>query len=104
AQDAAKTIAPSELMRAIAWGALLAFPTLVAGFVTGFYWDGETTEGVKLGVLLWPIWLAYTLVPVRGLDWICFGPVVQLAGYAVLVYAVLLAYRGLKTVADKEQR
>jgi hypothetical protein len=91
-------------MRAIAWGALLAFPALVAGFVTGFYWDGETTEGVELGVLLWPIWIAYSLVPVRGLGWICFGPVVQWFGYAVLVYAVRMTYRGFEAVVHKDRR
>jgi hypothetical protein len=82
--------------RCLGWGALLAFPTLVIGCVTGFYWDGEATAGVELGVLLWPIWAAYTLVPIRGLGWVCVGPLLQWGGYALLACAVRLVYRALR--------
>jgi hypothetical protein len=101
-QEADKKGSASELARCIAWGALLAFPTLIVGFCTGFYWDGESSEGVNLGVLLWPIWAAYTLCPVRGLGWVYVGPLLQWAGYALLVYAGRLTYRGSRVAAGKE--
>lgn len=99
-----KSVAPSELGRAVLWGALLGFPTLVIGFCTGFTWDGETSEEVQLGVLLWPIWIAYTLVPIRGFGWLFIGPLVQWAGYTVLVLALRWVYRGLGTSTHKDMR
>jgi hypothetical protein len=87
-----------DLLRCLAWGAALAFPTLVAGFCAGARWDGETDGGVELGVLLWPIWAAFELFPLRGPGWLLVGPVVQWAGYALLVFAARLGYRGFRAV------
>jgi hypothetical protein len=103
-QQADKRLIASELARCIAWGALLAFPTLIVGFCAGFYWDGESAEGVNLGVLLWPIWAAYTLFPVRDFGWVCVGPWLQWAGYALLVYAGRLVYRGFRMAAGRVRR
>jgi hypothetical protein len=103
-QGVDRTLFASELARCITWGALFAFPTLIVGFCTGFYWDGESTEGVNLGVLLWPIWVAYTLFPVPGLGWVYIGPLLQWAGYALLVCAGRFVYRRFRIAADRGGR
>ena len=102
--ESARKDRKSEVVRCLAWGAMLALPTLVVGFCTGFYWDGEITQGVELGMLLWPMWLAHTLVPVRGLGWVFAGPVIQWAGYSLLVFVTRLVYRGFRAIAQRKQR
>jgi hypothetical protein len=98
-QQASKRFPASELFRCLGWGALLAFPTLIVGFCGGYTWAGEGDGEVHLGVLLWPIWAAYTLVPVRSMVWLWVGPWIQWVGYALLVGAIRLVFRGLRAAA-----